>query len=299
MKPFSSHIWVLQASRTLKDQRARSAITFLAACVLVMIGADAMADEPDEADRKVLKVCADPNNLPFSNQKGEGYENKLAELFGREMGLPVETYFQAQRLNFVRNTLRYKLPGEDYRCDIMMGVPVGFEQVATTRPYFRSTYALVYVKGRGLDAVKSVADFLALPKEQLRRLKIGVFDRSPGTQWLKKHDLVDSGVPYRMMNARPDYYPGEVIEKDLVQGKVDVAIVWGPIAGFAATQVKDHDVVVVPMPSEPGVKFDYQVAMGVRHGETKWKQRIDGLIESKLPQIREILQSYRIPLQDL
>jgi len=287
---------VVQTSRASNDRRKRRAIAFLA--VLAMLGASATAQEPDEAERKALKVCADPNNLPFSNKQGEGYENKLAELFGREMGLPVETYYYAQRLNFVRNTLRFKLPGEDYPCDIMMGVPVGFEQVATTRPYYRSTYALVYIKGRGLDAVNSVADFLALPKEQLRRLKIGVFDRSPATQWLKKHDLVDSGVPYRMMNARPDYYPGEIVEKDLVQGKVDVVVLWGPIAGFAATRVKDHEVVVVPMPSEPGVKFDYQVAMGVRHGETKWKQRIDGLIEAKLPQIREVLQSYRVPMQE-
>ena len=117
MKPASSHIGVFQTSRTLKDQRASGAIAFLAACVLVMVEAGAMADEPDEAQRKVLKVCADPNNLPFSNQKGEGYENKLAELFGREMGLPVETYFQAQRLNFVR-IRAVKLPGEDYRRDI-------------------------------------------------------------------------------------------------------------------------------------------------------------------------------------
>lgn len=286
----------MQTSRASNDRRKQRAIAFLA--VLAMLGASATAQEPDEAERKALKVCADPNNLPFSNKQGEGYENKLAELFGREMGLPVETYYYAQRLNFVRNTLRFKLPGEDYPCDIMMGVPVGFEQVATTRPYYRSTYALVYIKGRGLDAVNSVADFLALPKEQLRRLKIGVFDRSPATQWLKKHDLVDSGVPYRMMNARPDYYPGEIVEKDLVQGKVDVVVLWGPIAGFAATRVKDHEVVVVSMPSEPGVKFDYQVAMGVRHGETKWKQRIDGLIEAKLPQIREVLQSYRVPMQE-
>jgi quinoprotein dehydrogenase-associated probable ABC transporter substrate-binding protein len=292
-----SHTGVLQTSGISNDRWAQGAIAFLA--VLVTFGAGAAAEEPDEAERKALKVCADPNNLPFSNQQGEGYENKLAELFGREMGLPVETYYHAQRLNFVRNTLRFKLPGEDYRCDIMMGVPVGFEQVATTRPYYRSTYALVYIKGRGLDAVSSVADFLALPREQLRRLKIGVFDRSPATQWLKNHDLVESGVPYRMMNARPDYYPGEIVEKDLVQGKVDVAVLWGPIAGFAATRVNDHEVVVVPMPSEPGVKFDYQMAMGVRHGETKWKQRIDSLIESKLPQILEILRRYRVPLQDL
>ena len=296
MRPGGSHTNVVRTSQASNDRRKRRAIAFLA--VLAMLGASATAQEPDEAERKALKVCADPNNLPFSNKQGEGYENKLAELFGREMGLPVETYYYAQRLNFVRNTLRFKLPGEDYPCDIMMGVPVGFEQVATTRPYYRSTYALVYIKGRGLDAVNSVADFLALPKEQLRRLKIGVFDRSPATQWLKKHGLVDSGVPYRMMNARPDYYPGEIVEKDLVQGKVDVAVLWGPIAGFAATRVKDHEVVVVPMPSEPGVKFDYQVAMGVRHGETKWKQRIDGLIEAKLPQIREVLQSYRVPMQE-
>jgi len=278
---------------------ARCAIAFITVCAITSVGAGAVAQEPDEAQRKALRVCADPSNLPFSNRQGEGYENKLAELFGREMGLPVETFYYAQRLNFVRNTLRFKLPGEDYRCDIMMGVPVGFEQVATTRPYYRSTYALVYIKGRGLDAVKSTTDFLALPKEQLRRLKIGVFDRSPATQWLKRHDLVDSGVPYRMMNARPDYYPGEIVEKDLVQGKVDVAVLWGPIAGFAATRVKDHEIVVLPMPSEPGVKFDYQVAMGVRHGETKWKDRIDAVIDSTLPQIREILQSYRVPMQDL
>ncbi len=293
-----SHTDVLWTSGTLNDRRAWGEIALLAAFLLVMAGAVEAAEESDEANHKTLKVCADPNNLPFSNQQGEGYENKLAELFGREMGLPVETYFYAQRLNFVRNTLRFKLPGEDFRCDVMMGVPVGFEQVATTRPYYRSTYALVYVKGRGLDAVNSVADFLALPREQLRRLKIGIFDRSPATIWLKNHDLIDSGVPYRMMDARPDYYPGEMVEKDLVQGKVDVAVLWGPIAGYAATRIKDHEVIVVPMPSEPGVKFDYQVAMGVRHGEPKWRERIDRLIETNLPQIREILQSYRVPLQD-
>jgi ABC-type amino acid transport substrate-binding protein len=180
----------------------------------------------------------------------------------------------------------------------MMGVPVGFDQVAVTRPYFRSTYALVYVKGRGLDEVRSVEDFLALAARQQTSLRIGVYDRSPASLWLKKHGLVGSGVPYRMMNARPDFYPGEIVEKDLVQGKIDAAVVWGPVAGFAASRVKDQEIVILPIRSEPGVRFDYQVAMGVRHGEPKWKQRIDSLIESQLPQIREILLSYRIPLLD-
>ncbi len=285
-------------SVTSGSRMAGFAAAMVAACVISMAAMAAKADDSEETERKVLKVCADPGNLPFSNQQGEGYENKLAELFGREMGLPVQTYYYAQRLNFVRNTLRFKLPGEDFRCDIMMGVPVGFNQVATSRPYYRSTYALVFIRGRGLDMVNSVSDFLALPRDKLRQLKIGVFDRSPGTQWLKNHDLVDSGVPYRIMNARPDYYPGEIVEQDLVQGKVDVAVLWGPIAGFAATRVKEHEVVVIPMASEPGVQFDYQVAMGIRHGEPKWKQRIDGVIESALPQILDILRSYRIPIKE-
>lgn len=270
----------------------------VAACLLACtLAACANAQEPDPSERKALKVCADPDNLPFSNRNGEGYENKIAELFAREMGLPLQYYFYPQRLNFVRNTLRFKLPGEDYPCDIMMGVPVGFEQVAVTRPYFRSTYALVFVRGRGLDQVASVRDFLDLAaRPDQEPLKIGIYDRSPATQWLRRHGLVASGVPYRMMDARPDFYPGEIVEKDLVQGAIDAAVVWGPVAGFAATRVSGHEIVVLPIPSEPGVRFDYEVAMGVRHGEAEWKRRIDALIESRLPQIREILLRYRVPL---
>lgn len=275
--------------------RVRSQIiAFLLAAALA---ACANAQEPDPSERKALKVCADPDNLPFSNRNGDGYENKIAELFAREMGLPLQYYFYPQRLNFVRNTLRFKLPGADYPCDIMMGVPVGFEQVAVTRPYYRSTYALVYVRGRGLDQVASVEDFLDLAgRKGEESLKIGIYDRSPATQWLRRHGLVASGVAYRMMDARPDFYPGEIVEKELVQGAIDAAVVWGPVAGFAATRVSGHEIVVVPMPSEPGVRFDYEVAMGVRHGEPEWKRQIDALIESRLPQIREILLHYRVPL---
>jgi hypothetical protein len=107
------------------------------------------ADVPEE--RKALRVCQDPNNLPFSNERGEGIENKLAELFGKALGLPVTYYSFPQRLAFIRNTLRYKLPGEDYRCDIVMGVPAGYDQVSVTKPYYRSTYALVYAQDRRLD----------------------------------------------------------------------------------------------------------------------------------------------------
>lgn len=262
---------------------------------LALLSGSASADEAPV--RKAFRVCSDPANLPFSNQAGEGFENKIAELLAGKVGLPLEYYYFPQRLNFVRNTLRFKLPDEDYRCDVIMGVPVGFEQVAATPAYFRSTYALVYVKGRKLDGVSSAADLLALG-EKLKSVRIGVYDRSPGTAWLAQHGIVDSGVPYRMMNARPDFYPGEIVEKDLVAGDIDAAIVWGPVAGYAATRVTGVELVVIPLKSEPGVKFDFAVAMGVRFGEPNWKRTIETLIAENQAQILQILREYRVPLVD-
>jgi mxaJ protein len=266
-----------------------------ALAVAALFAGNVWADEAVE--RKSFRVCSDPANLPFSNQAGEGFENKIAELFAGKIGLPLEYYYFPQRMNFVRNTLRFKLPDEDYRCDVIMGVPVGFEQVSATPAYFRSTYALVYAKGRKLDGVNSAADLLALG-EKLKGVRIGVYDRSPGTAWLAHHGIVDSGVPYRMLNARPDFYPGEIIEKDLVAGEIDAAIVWGPVAGYAARRVTGVELVVVPLKSEPGVKFDFAVAMGVRFGEPGWKRTIETLIAENQAQILQILKEYRVPLVD-
>ena len=133
----------------------------LAAALLLAAGVSAQ-DAPPE--RKALRVCQDPNNLPFSNTAGEGIENRIAEVFGKALGLPVTYYSFPQRLAFIRNTLRYKLPGQDYPCDIVMGVPAGYDQVSVTKPYYRSTYALVIPQGKGLDAVRSAEAFLALDK---------------------------------------------------------------------------------------------------------------------------------------
>jgi mxaJ protein len=248
--------------------------------------------------RQALRVCQDPNNLPFSNDRREGIENRIAEVFGKALGLPVTYYSFPQRLAFIRNTLRYKLPGQDYPCDIVMGVPAGYDQVSVTRPYYRSTYALVFARGRGLDAVATGEDFLKLPRATLLRLRIGVFDRSPASDWLAKHGLVDQGVPYAMMNADPAQYPGQIVERDLAAGTIDAAIVWGPIAGFFAQRVKAPALSVVPLKSEPGVRFDYQMAMGVRYGEREWKQVVEGLIESRHAEIQAILREYGVPLVD-
>jgi len=219
-------------------------------------------------------------------------------VFGKALNLPVTYYSFPQRLAFIRNTLRYKLPGQDYPCDIVMGVPVGYDQVSVTKPYYRSTYALVYPQGKGMDQVRSAADFLALDRAQLSKLRIGIYDRSPASDWLAKHGLEDRGVPYRIMNADPSQYPGEIIEKDLAAGKIDAAIVWGPIAGYFAKRVDTPKLSVVPLPSEPGVRFDYQMAMGVRYGEREWKQQVETLIESQRPAITAILREYGVPLLD-
>jgi len=269
----------------------------VALCLLGSVTTSAVAqDQP--AKRSAFRVCQDPNNLPFSNLKGEGIENRIADLFGKALGLPVTYYSFPQRLAFIRNTLRFKLPGDDYPCDIVMGVPAGYDQVSVTKPYYRSTYALVFAQGKGLDRVKSAEDFLNLDRSRLTALRIGVYDRSPASEWLSRHSLVDQGVPYPIMNPDPQQYPGEIIEKDLAAGKLDVAIVWGPIAGYFAQRVKSPALTVVPLKSEPGVKFDYQMAMGVRYGEREWKQQIEGLIESKQPEILAILKEYGVPLVD-
>ncbi|HQS32511.1 substrate-binding domain-containing protein [Polaromonas sp.] len=259
------------------------------------LSAFAQAEPPE---RTALRVCQDPNNLPFSSTDGTGIENRIAEVFGKALGLPVTYYSFPQRIAFIRNTLRFKLPGQDYPCDIVMGVPVGFDQVSVTKPYYRSSYAMVFRSGIGLDQVTSSEEFLRLDKSRLDTLRIGVYDRSPASAWLNKHGLVDRGVPYKTLNADPAQYPGEIIERDLAAGKIDVAIVWGPIAGYFAKRVKSTPLKVVMLKSEPGVQFDYQMAMGVRYGEPEWKRQVESLIQSRQAEIRAILDEYGVPLVD-
>jgi quinoprotein dehydrogenase-associated probable ABC transporter substrate-binding protein len=267
---------------------------FVLACTFG--GAAALAAADEASPRKAFRVCKDANNMPFSNGQGEGFEDKIAALFAAQLGLPVETYTFPQRLGFVRNTLRFKLPGADYPCDIVMGVPADFGQVLSTTPYYRSTYVLVLGAGKGLDGVNSEADFLALPKEKLAALKIGVFDRSPASAWLDRHQLVDSGVPYRIMNANPADVPGEIIARDLASGAIDAAVVWGPIGGHFARRAQGGPLRVVPLASGPGVQFEYAMAMGVRFGEKAWKNQIEELIARNQNEIAAILRDYGVPL---
>jgi len=250
------------------------------------------------AQEDVLRVCQDPNNLPFSNLAGEGFENKIAELFAAKLGWKLEYFSFPQRMGFIRNTLRFKLPGEHYPCDLVIGVPAAYDQVSPTRPYYRSTYVLVYPQGGKLEGVRNVQDLSSLAPEKRRGLRIGVFDRSPASDWLLKHDLLDQAVPYRMLNADPAYYPGEIIEKDLTEGKIDAAIVWGPIAGFFAKRVSQPRLLLIPLGSEPPARLDYEIAMGVRYGEPEWKATVERLIAENQKAIEQILRNYSVPLLD-
>ncbi len=254
-------------------------------------------DEPFVKPR-ALKVCDDPNNLPFSNDKGEGFENKIAEILARNLDLPLEVFHYPQRINIVRNTIRYKLPNEsEYRCDLLTGVPSDFTAVATTQPYFRSTYVLVYAKGRKLD-VASADEFLALDKSVISGLKIGVYERTPAVAWLKKHNLLDQAAHYRLLNADPSHYPGKIIDDDLVGGKIDVAVVWGPIGGYFARRIASPQLVVLPLKSEPGVRMDFGVAMGVRQGEKAWRSLVQQAIDQARDDISQLLLEYGIPTVD-
>jgi quinoprotein dehydrogenase-associated probable ABC transporter substrate-binding protein len=264
------------------------------AAALAITCSHAYADET----RSAFRPCIDPSNLPFANEQGEGFENRIAELFAQKLGLPVKSYAFPQRMNFIRNTLRYRLPGEDYRCDVVMSIPVGFEQAAATKPYYRSTYALVYPKGKGLDAVRTGTDLFALPPDVRNRLRIGIYDKSPASQWLVKHGMEAQAKPYPILSPDPDNSPGDIIEKDLVQGKIDAVVIWGPVAGFYAKRVRAVSLQVVPLASEPGVKFDYAMAMGVRYGEPEWKATIEKLIADNQGAIDGILRDYGVPLVD-
>jgi len=259
-----------------------------------LAAAPALAAGP--APEPVLRVCQDPNNLPFSSRSLEGFENKIAALFARELGWKIEYTWFPQRMGFVRNTLRAKEPGTDaFKCDLITGVPVGFDMGATTQAYYRSTYAMAYVKGKGLDQLHSLDDLLALGSAQRKALRIGVFGRSPVADWLLQNGMTDQMVSYQTQTGDADQYPGEMVEKDLASGKIDIAFIWGPIAGYFAKNAKTVPIEAVPLRPQPGYQFDFRIAMAVRFGDKEFRARIDRLIEQNQPQIKAILDAYGVP----
>jgi quinoprotein dehydrogenase-associated probable ABC transporter substrate-binding protein len=260
-----------------------------------LLASMALAQAPPAA---TLKVCADPDNLPQSDQAGAGYENKLAEALAKDLGRKLEYTFFPQRMGFVRQTLRAQDQGTgQFKCDVIIGVPKGYELTATTQPYMRSVYALVVPGKDPFRKLKSAQELLALPPATLGKLRFGAFARTPATDWLLKNGLVGQVHFYAAQSGDPSEHPANIIERDLAAGNIDVAIVWGPVAGFLADRHKtDEPWLSVPFRPDPAIQFDYEMAMGVRFGEKEWQDTLDRWIAAHRDDIQNILTSYRVPL---
>ena len=260
----------------------------------------ATADQPSNA----LRVCADPDNLPLSNQRGEGYENKIAEALAGDLGRHVEYTFFPQRMGFVRNTLRERDEvTKQYKCDVIIGVPKGYELTATTRPYMHSTYALLLADPSKHGNLRTAEDLLKLPRDRLSALRIGVFGRSPGTDWLLRNGMIEQAVVYAPQSGDVHENPANIVERDLNDRKIDVAILWGPMAGYlvqrhTASSRAGPEWRAVPFLPDPQIRFDYEIAMGVRFGEKQWQSQLDNWIDTNQPRITQILLSFRVPLLD-
>lgn len=238
-----------------------------------------------------LRVCADPNNLPFSNEKGEGFENRIAERLADDLGLPLRYTWKPQRRGFVRTTLN---AGE---CDVIMGVPQSYDMVRTSRPYYKSTYVFVYRRDRGYH-ITSLAD------SALRRLKIGIhvigddYHNTPPAEALAARGIIDNVKGYTIYGdySRPNP-PARLIEA-VAKGDVDVAIVWGPLAGYFAPR-ESVPLAIVPVPEGSditGQTWTFAISMGVRHRDQGLAELLDQLLDREQTSIRAILSDYGVPL---
>ena len=177
-----------------------------------------------------------------------------------------------------------------------MGVPAGYELTLTTSPYYQSTYVLLIAKGRGWDDITDADQLTDLSLQKRQSLKIAMFDRGPGTTWMQKNDLLDLGIPYQSMSGDDENNVAMQMEKDLKAGKIDMVILWGPMAGYITTQSPKNSYAMIPMKSTPGMKFDFAMAMGVRKGDNARKETLNKLIAAKTDEIRVIMADYQIPL---
>jgi mxaJ protein len=240
-----------------------------------------------------LRVCADPNNLPFSNQRLEGFENKIAGLIAQELNATVEYTWWAQRRGFIRNTLKAGA------CDVVLGVPSSFELALTTSPYYRSTYVFVYRKDKRLK-IRSFDDPI------LRQVKIGVqmigddFANTPPAHALANRKIIQNVRGYTLYGDYAQQNPPARIVDAVAAGEVDVAIVWGPLAGyFAKRQPVPLEIVPVsPQVDLPFLPFVYDISMGVRRGDERLKEELEQILEQKRPEIERILDDYNIPRVD-
>jgi len=237
-----------------------------------------------------LRVCADPNNLPFSNQKLEGFENKLADLIAAELHATVKYAWYRQRRGFIRRSLKAN------ECDVVTGIPNASEMVLATKPYYRSTYVFVYRKSDNLQ-LRSLDD------PALRKLKIGLHAigedgvNPPPAYALARRGIINNVRGFTMWDVDSIENPQGRIIDAVASGDIDVAIVWGPLGGYFAKRQKDNLAVVPVSPAiePPGIPFVFDIAMGVRKGETALKEELDNILDRRRRDVQRILDEYGVP----
>jgi quinoprotein dehydrogenase-associated probable ABC transporter substrate-binding protein len=237
-------------------------------------------------DPKVLRVCADPHNLPFSNDKGEGYENKIAELLAEKLQKKLDYTFFPQVIGFVRQTLGA------HRCDVIMGIPQGDDMVQGTNPYYRTSYAIVAKTGSGLEDVDTLED------QRLKGKHIGVVAGTPPGTNMAINGLMANAKPYPLMVDTRLESSAESMIADLVSGQIDAAILWGPMAGYHARKANPPLHVTPLVKEKSGPRLAFRIGMGVRGADQNWKRQLNRLIQENQGAISRILLDYGVPLLD-
>jgi quinoprotein dehydrogenase-associated probable ABC transporter substrate-binding protein len=258
----------------------------LAAALMLCLPPAAQSQKAAEADeRTALRVCADPSGLPFSNDKGEGFENRIAALFAGKLGVPLQYTWYPNSVGFLRNTLRAR------RCDLVVGIVSGADLVQSTNPYYRSSYVIVTRRADALD-VDTIAD------RRLAALRIGVIAGTPPADLAAAGGLMANARPYHLHVDTRAEAPGKEMIDDLADGKIDVALLWGPIAGHFVRQRGDA-MKVVPLLKEPkSSHMSFYISMGVRPGENEWKNTVNQFIRDNQDAITGILREFGVPLLD-
>lgn len=237
-------------------------------------------------DPNVLRVCADPRNLPLSNDKGEGFENKIAELLAARLQKRLAYAFFPQATGFFRMTLGA------HRCDVVMGYPQGDDLVQGTNPYMRTAYALVTKAGSALEDVTTLAD------PRLKGKHIGIVAATPPATNMAANGLMANARPYALMIDTRIDSSAEAMIKDIASGAIDAGVLWGPMAGFHAKQA-EPPLRVTPLVSETsGPRMTYRIGMGVRAADQNWKRLLNRFIQDNQVEINAILLGYGVPLLD-
>lgn len=254
----------------------------------LLLGASVRFTRARAAATHPLRVCADPNALPFSNERGEGFENRLAELLARELGVKLEYTWWAERRGFFRNTLKAK------RCDVVMGVPAGLEMAATTEPYYAASYAFVSRAELG-------AAFDSFDDPRLRTLRVGVAlvgddgVNSPPVHALARRGIIDNVVGFNVFGDYADPAPLATPVRAVDNGVVDVAIVWAPVAAYFARQSSQPLVVrELKKANDAGIPQRFAVALGVRRDDAELRARLNAFLKARRPEIARLLSNYGI-----